>query len=138
MTNLSVSLHGSTAILTLDLPGEPVNKLNAASYVADDIGSSGTTQDCAALASAARDLCEWRNSLVGAAEVAGARNVGAMIGARGCIVNAAPNVYLITIAWQGLSPTAAPVEACGKDAYGDDRQRRTVSMVVRVATLSAV
>jgi 3-hydroxyacyl-CoA dehydrogenase/enoyl-CoA hydratase/3-hydroxybutyryl-CoA epimerase len=29
MTVLTVSHHGSTAVLTLDLPGEPVNKLNA-------------------------------------------------------------------------------------------------------------
>lgn len=114
-----------------------VNKPNAASYVASDIGSSGTTQDCSGLTSAARDLCDWRNALVGAAEVAGTRNVGAMIGARGCIVNPAPNVYVITIAWQGLTATAAPVEPCGLNAYGDDRQRRTVSMVVRVATLAA-
>jgi 3-hydroxyacyl-CoA dehydrogenase/enoyl-CoA hydratase/3-hydroxybutyryl-CoA epimerase len=30
MTALSLSLHGSTAVLTIDLTGEPVNKLNAA------------------------------------------------------------------------------------------------------------
>ena len=30
MTALTISRHGGTAVLTLDLPGEPVNKLNAA------------------------------------------------------------------------------------------------------------
>ena len=30
MTALTLTHHGSTAVLTLDLPGEPVNKLNAA------------------------------------------------------------------------------------------------------------
>jgi 3-hydroxyacyl-CoA dehydrogenase/enoyl-CoA hydratase/3-hydroxybutyryl-CoA epimerase len=30
MTALNITYHGSTAIVTLDLPGEPVNKLNAA------------------------------------------------------------------------------------------------------------
>ena len=30
MTALTIGRHGSTAVLTLDLPGEPVNKLNAA------------------------------------------------------------------------------------------------------------
>jgi 3-hydroxyacyl-CoA dehydrogenase/enoyl-CoA hydratase/3-hydroxybutyryl-CoA epimerase len=30
MTTLTTTLHGSTAVLTLDLPGEPVNKLNQA------------------------------------------------------------------------------------------------------------
>lgn len=114
-----------------------VNKTNAASYVAANVGAAGTEQSCGSLSGAARDLCEWNNILVGAAEKAGTRKIGAMIGARGCITNPAVNVYLITVAWQGLSPTAAPVEACGLNAYGDDRQRRTASVVVRVATLSA-
>ena len=30
MTALTITRHGTTAVLTLDLPGEPVNKLNAA------------------------------------------------------------------------------------------------------------
>ena len=115
-----------------------INKVNAASYIAADVGAAGTEQNCATPTTiAGKDLCAWNNILVGAAEKSGTRKIGAMIGARGCITNPAANVYLITIAWQGLSPTAAPVEACGLNAYGDDRQRRTASVVVRVATLSA-
>jgi type IV pilus assembly protein PilV len=116
-----------------------VNKPNAAAYVATNIGSTRAVRDCSTLTSVAeKDLCQWGNLLVGAAETSGSRNIGAMIGARGCISSTAANVYLVTVAWQGLSPTAAPSEACGQNAYGDDRQRRTVSTVVRVATLSAV
>ena len=114
------------------------NKVQAASYIASDVGASGAEQTCGALAGAARDLCEWNNVLVGAAEKAGTRKIGAMIGARGCITSPAANVYLITIAWQGLSPTVVPAgSTCGQNAYGDDRQRRTATVVVRVATLSA-
>ena len=47
------------------------------------------------------------------------------------------NVYVVTIAWQGLRKTKAPTEACGQGAYGDDSLRRTVSFPVRRATLSA-
>lgn len=114
-----------------------INKVNAVSYVASDIGEGGSVQACGSLTGAAKDLCEWNNSLVGAAEKTGSKSVGAMIGARGCIANPTPNLYHITVAWQGLSPTATPTEECGKGSYGDDRQRRTVSIVVRVATLSA-
>jgi type IV pilus assembly protein PilV len=114
-----------------------VNKANAASYVASNVGAAGTEQACGALSGAARDLCEWNNVLVGAAEKAGTRKIGAMIGARGCITSPAANVYLVTVAWQGLSATAVPVgSTCGQNAYGDDRQRRTASVVVRVAILS--
>lgn len=113
------------------------NKPNAADYVGNDVGAAGTEEACGALTGAARDLCDWNNLLVGAAEKTDTRNVGAMIGARGCILNPSPNLYVITVAWQGLSPTVAPVEPCGSGGYGDDRQRRTVTVVVRVATLSA-
>ncbi len=112
------------------------NKPNAAAYVMNDIAASATEQTCAGLAGAPRDLCELNNALVGAAEKGtGGINVGAMIGARACVTNPAPNSYVITIAWQGITPTKAPIEACGAGAYGDDKTRRTVSMPFRVATL---
>ena len=114
------------------------NKANAASYVASNVGASGVAQgDCNTITEVyKRDLCEWNDQLVGAAEKSGSRNIGAMIGARGCIANPSADLYVITVAWQGLSPTAKPAETCGAGAYGDDRQRRTTSMVVRVARLT--
>lgn len=88
-----------------------------------------------------QDLASWNDSLLGAAEVAGGGNVGAMLGARGCIeqLDAAENTYLISIAWQGLSSTFAPPAglACAKDLYGTDAQRRVVSTTLRIANLSA-
>jgi type IV pilus assembly protein PilV len=49
--------------------------------------------DCAPVAPRFRaaDMCEWSNALTGAAEVSGGANTGAMIGARGCIVEHGPD-----------------------------------------------
>ena len=113
------------------------NKRNAASYVMDDIGASGVVTDCTGMTDFKRDICEFGNALVGAAETSsGGAAVGAMVGARACITNPQPNVYVITIAWQGFRTTVAPTEACGKDQYGKDQRRRTVSFPFRVATLT--
>ena len=116
------------------------NKAAIVDYVANDIGL--TPMDCAnymASPSYKLDICEWNNQLSGAAEKAdgGTRNVGAMIGARGCVVRVDPQTFLVTVAWQGLSRAGIPVEECGKGAYGADEQRRTVSIVVRIALLNA-
>src|SRR4029450_5375258 len=46
------------------------NRANAATYVQDDIGSSGTVRtDCGPLTGKDKDVCEWHNALVGASEV---------------------------------------------------------------------
>lgn len=112
------------------------NKMNLGSYVTSpDVGTAAAS--CAALTGAALDLCEWGNELNGASEKAGSTNVGAMIGARGCVVKIDATNYLITVAWQGMSKAGKPKEACGDGAYGDDFQRRTVSTVVTLALLAA-
>ena len=112
------------------------NKANLNSYVGVDYGLASA--NCAALTGAALDLCEWGNQLNGAAEVTGGgKNVGSMIGARGCVVKMDAQTYLVTVAWQGLSSAGVPKETCGAGAFGADSQRRTVSTVVRVATLAA-
>lgn len=84
------------------------------------------------------DLTEWDRQLKGASETAGSTNVGAMIGARGCISYDATNdYYIVTIAWQGLMQTGAPTGlTCAKDQFGPDSQRRVVSTVVRFGTLT--
>jgi type IV pilus assembly protein PilV len=93
---------------------------------------------------AARDHCEWSVALQGAAETQGARNLGAMIGARGCITQlqapntntgvCTPGIYLVSVAWQGLNMTAAPPAGatCGLNSYGDEKYRRVVSARVMV------
>jgi len=112
------------------------NKGEAANYVKDDVGL--TAVDCSA--KTARwdiDLCEWGNLVNGAAETSGAgTKVGAMLGARGCVTSPSANVYMITIAWQGMSAAGSSPGTCGSGKYGTG-QRRTVSQIVRVPLLGA-
>lgn len=83
------------------------------------------------------DLQAWDALLSGAAETLGGNNAGAMIGARGCIVRLANNLFEITVAWQGLSPTFAPADnTCAQNLYGNETQRRVVTRTVRYATLN--
>ncbi len=98
-------------------------------------GTGTTAQQAIVVA----DLQHWDSFLKGAAEKDGTTNVGALIGARGCIrlVDASEKIYRITVAWQGLGDTVAPVSDCGKDSYGSEVQRRTVSALVRLGSLSS-
>lgn len=100
------------------------------------------------------DMQRWHELLQGNAEQLGGANVGAMIGARGCVftLDSTARLYLVSVSWQGVGPSATPaaqvttplgatVDACGrnqyKDASGavDESFRRTVSIPVRIATL---
>lgn len=85
------------------------------------------------------DLAAWDTILKGAAEASGGTNVGAIIGARGCVqYDAVGDQYIVTVAWQGLMRTGAPASglSCGKNLYGDEAQRRVVSAVVKLGTLT--
>lgn len=109
------------------------------------LGTGQSVQVCPD-AGAERDKCEWSNLLLGAGESLGGSNVGAMIGARGCIDeiqapdptsgNCKPGIYQVTVAWQGINPTAAPGAAltCASDLYGDEKLRRVVSLRIAAAT----
>lgn len=132
------------------------NRKNASSYVTPVPQYLGTgtsysiPTDCTtAAAGQPRDFCEWNNALLGAAETQGvANNVGAMIGARGCIYQTlAPAsgvvaIYSIVVAWQGLNNTAAPIVVttppspanCGLGLY-KDRSGATQEALHRVVTL---
>jgi len=116
------------------------NKKLADNYIMNDIGIPAVDMDCTGMTSYKLDLCDFNNMLIGAAEkkVAAGPNIGGMIGGRACITSPEPFVYNITIAWQGLGATIEPADPCGKGEYGDDKQRRTVSLQVRVAQLSAL
>lgn len=92
------------------------------------------------------DFTAWHNTLKGVAEKSGGNNVGAMIGARGCIADidtATPERrMLVTVAWQGLSETVATPVACGSGNYlipgtatASDALRKTVSVAVFSAKL---
>ena len=114
------------------------NRKNAMSYVtATPLGT--TLESCTALAGAARDLCEWNNLLAGAAETYAGRRMGAMIGARGCVVNTdpvMPRKFTVAVVWQGLVPTVAPTSTdCGSGSYGDDKTRRAIVAPIVVGCL---
>lgn len=112
------------------------NRKNAMSYVtASPRGTDNAVENCVGLTGASLDLCEWNNALLGATETSGGgQNVGAMNGARGCITNTVatmPREFVIAVAWQGITPTAAPASTtCGQGSYGNDATRR--AMVARV------
>ncbi len=130
------------------------NRLQSAKYaetapLTAPVGAGMVTCPVPAAGTATRaelDVAEWCNALQGAAELTGASRVGAMIGGRGCVEDLTPpastggQVLRVTVAWQGLTPLAAPPEACGTDLYDgpgceSDRCRRTVSTIVRLANL---
>jgi type IV pilus assembly protein PilV len=76
------------------------------------------------------DLTEWRDLLLGSAEILGTDKVGAVLGANGCITASTTNLYQVSIAWQGSGATAAPPAGvpCGQGQYTDDAARRAVSV----------
>lgn len=114
------------------------NRTNAATYIQDDIGSSGALTDCTALTGKDLDVCEWSNALVGASETKGTSSVGTLLGGQGCVTAGATNEYIVTVAWQGLAKTVAPASTCGQNDYGNDQLRRAISMRVQISTLSAL
>ena len=92
------------------------------------------------------DAAEWCQALQGAAELSSTGDkAGAMVGGRGCVEALPDNEYMITVAWQGLSPVSSPPTsvACGRGWYDEegsdcfhDRCRRVVTTVIRIASLS--
>lgn len=124
-----------------------VNRSNAAAYAtaAPLTGPLGAGMTCPTDTSTTvkRDAVEWCEALQGAGEVTGGNKVGAMIGGRGCVESSGSD-YLVTVAWQGLTPLAAPptLVACGINSYNgasgscvNDLCRRTVTTLVRIASL---
>lgn len=99
------------------------------------------------------EMCQWAQSLQGAASLEGTGSsqvkVGAMIGARGCLIrvvpaegNALADIY-VTIVWQGKSPGAEPdpdspagQNFCAKDVNFGTGLRRGVSVRVLVPNLT--
>lgn len=128
------------------------NRTEAGSYIT--ASAVGTGMDCPTTVdtTAQRDLGEWCNALKGASEtrtVGGvASRVGAFMGGRGCVESLGSGEYMVTVAWQGMSPVSAPPAsvACGKNSYNaaagsgspcvDDLCRRVLTTIVRIATLT--
>jgi type IV pilus assembly protein PilV len=123
------------------------NRNNAASYVTTAASPLGADMTCPTSTATRQDndFIEWCNALQGAAETSSASSsVGAMVGGRGCVEDIGGGQYMVTVAWQGLTPISAPPAsvACGQNLYDsasgnciDDLCRRVVTTIVRVATL---
>lgn len=114
-------------------------------YLADASHALGEGTACPTTTStqAQRDLGEWCEALKGASETLDGTKVGGMVGGRGCVEQVGSD-YLITVAWQGMTPLSAPVAAvgCGANSYDNagtscinDLCRRVVTTLVRIANL---
>lgn len=132
------------------------NRRNAAAYITATPATGGagvgvTSVTCPGATVAAQDLCDWHNALLGSAEGA---TTGAMIGARGCILQeTAPAsgvaaTYQIVVSWQGLNNTFAPKNnlafspgQCGlgqyrnRDLSVNEALHRAIAIPVSVAAL---
>lgn len=101
-------------------------------------------EDCdAAVSTAARDLCEWNDTLAGSGVTLDGQKVGSVIGSRACIENVVGSVdgeviIRLTVAWMGMAPTVAPASTCGLNAYGEENERfrRTASLDAVLANLA--
>ncbi len=140
----------SQAIALLqDMGGRMASNLaNASAYVtgaASPLGvGAAVPGDCRdpSLSRAEADRCEWSRALQGVHESLALQQLGAMIGARGCIEELVPpdaspgvcraGMYRVSVAWQGLRATAAPPQdlACGLGLYGEPALRRVAATTV--------
>ncbi|WP_304641603.1 type IV pilus modification PilV family protein [Pseudomonas sp.] len=119
------------------------NRANAVDYVTTSATGAGNTCPAAGNTRRSQDMAEWCAALQGAAEVIDGNRVGALIGGRGCIEQLQGDTYMVTVAWQGLLPLTPPPASvsCGANAFNDtgacsdDRCRRAVTTIVRIASL---
>lgn len=127
------------------------NRLAADCYlVANPVGTGSApltaTPGCSLAATDAKqiraqgDLNDWRNLLLGSAEVSSSgANVGSILGARGCITrDATSGIFQVAVVWQGIQSVGTPPAeiACGAGLYGGEAQRRAVSVTLIPATAS--
>ncbi|TGD71628.1 pilus assembly protein [Mangrovimicrobium sediminis] len=130
------------------------NRVNADAYVTTGlatpylgVGGEDSVCDSADASVVAIDLREWCEQLRGAAETSGGTAVGGMIGARGCVQPVGIGAFMVTVAWQGLTPVAAPPASvsCAVGLYNqpspspcvNDECRRYVTTMVRLANLES-
>lgn len=154
------SYQRSQALLLLKDMADRIdaNRSNTDFYINHPVGTGIASCPAIADSIANNDLCDWHHALLGSAEKQGASNIGAMIGARGCIYRIAPaddvigvaGQYLVVVAWQGMNSTAAPDVStstspgkCGegeyknKDGIADEKLHRVISLPIDFATLTA-
>lgn len=142
VVSMEANQRSQAVTISRDMVGRiNLNREVADTYVTgeDPLGTGVEIAEavCEGPAGQARDHCQWNELLLGTAESIAGEPVGAMLGARGCVeqIQAAdptdtvcrPAIYQVTVAWQGLTESAAPALACGQGLYGDDRLRRAVA-----------
>ncbi|QTX20111.1 type IV pilus modification protein PilV [Comamonas aquatica] len=127
-----VELESYQRAQAISLVRDMANKLaqsreQIADYLTDDASStdgklyvgvmaSGVTDPCLVTATAAKtELCKWGQLLKGSAAQEGTNAVGAMIGARGCLIRVEPaqlgavaDIFVVVV-WQGLVPSNDPL-----------------------------
>jgi type IV pilus assembly protein PilV len=129
--------------IALEMADRITNNSKQAALYVEEYAPVGPAEDCAALPDptdlVAHDKCEWRNRLRGVDIIASGKGIGSPIAAMGCVINTAPNVYTVAVAWQGLVPTAAADSPCGDGQLGAENLglRRVFSTVFQIATLGA-
>ncbi len=148
-TSLSNQLEAYQRAQAMLLLEDMANRIRVNSAKAMDTGAPGypdvndlgvTEEVCLATPPAtpeeiaARDVCQWKNALAGTGVTLGDKNVGSLVGARGCIENLAGSgdgdiIIRLTIAWQGTAATVEPDSDCGRDDFGDDDSLRRVASV---------
>lgn len=146
------SYQRAQAILLLSDMTERIsaNRSQAVSYISASTIGTGDSEpaSCTGIAvGPGRDLCEWSNSLKGASERKSSANIGAMVGARGCITQVqapdptagvcTPGIYRVAVTWQGARHTVVPAVTCGQGSYGtDDAYRRVIFSQISVGLTS--
>jgi type IV pilus assembly protein PilV len=160
LANLQAKMHvtemesyqrGQAVILLQDMASRiSANRASATNYVTTANSPAylgvGETAACGVSPETAvsRDMCQWSTALKGAAETTGGSNVGAMVGARGCVEQiqapnpaagvCTPGIFRITVVWQGMNQTADPAGlTCASTVnFGGTGFRRAVSYQVTI------
>ncbi|WP_171011876.1 type IV pilus modification protein PilV [Pseudomonas sp. 2FE] len=145
MSEVEAYQRAQALLLLNDMANRIATNRNAAASYLTTTGPLGAGMTCpTGTSTQQRDAGEWCNALQGAGEVSGSSKLGAMLGGRGCVESLGGGQYLITVAWQGLTPLSAPPTgvSCGAGSYGpagtacaNDVCRRAVTTIVRVAAL---
>ena len=146
--DMEARLTASRGIIDSFLAAE-LSSTNGSVYVGVGSGGLNGVLDCSVMATLAKtQLCAWGDALQGAAVTEGGKSVGAMIGARGCLIrmeppqsNALADLYVVVV-WQGVvagsDPPADAVTGqnnCANAVNFGTGLRRGVSMRVMVPDL---
>jgi len=92
-------------------------------------------------------MSNWDAALGGSGETKAGAEVGAALGARGCVSydpateltdasgTAIPGTgeYTVAVSWQGQTAGVTPAVNCANGLYGTEANRRTVSLAFRIA-----